>query len=171
MPDTTSATVSGDTPSAENKDPQKVTKAEHEDAVKAVTGQFAPAPPEDQEGVVTRTRDLPSETAKTATLVEETQAALTGGSDINPFTASLASEERAQKFVRTLANGKTEAILEGQPAAPTFPPDDGGYNPEKRTHAGPAGAMTPQAAEAHVLSGTDRDSDLPPGWREEHRVS
>ncbi len=64
MPDTTSATVSGDTPSAENKDPLKVSAAEHKDAVAAVKGEFAPVPPEDQEGVVLTTRDLPSERMK-----------------------------------------------------------------------------------------------------------
>lgn len=168
MPDTTSATVSGDTPSAENKDATKVSSAEHKDAVKAVTGQFAAAPPEDQEGVVVTTRDLPSERAKTEALVEETEKALNGGDDVSPFRASLDGPERDQKFVHTLANGKTEAVLAEAPAMPTFPPDDGGYNPEKRTHAGPGGAITPQAAEAHRLSGTG--DDVPHGFRESDRV-
>lgn len=171
MPDTTSApTVSGDTPSAENKDPNKVTAAEHKDAVAAAAGAFAPVPPEDQEGVVVTTRDLPSERAKTETLVEESDKALTGGGSDgeNPFTATVAGKERDQKFVRTLANGKTEAIVAEAPALPTFPPDDGGYNPEKRTHAAPGNAITPQAAEAHRLSGTA--SDVPLGWRESQRV-
>jgi hypothetical protein len=164
VPDTTSATVSGDTPSAENKDPLKVTKAEHDEAVKAVRGEFAPVPPEQQEGVVLTTRDLPSERAKTETLVDEVKGASA------PFTASLDGEEREQRFVRTLANGKTEALLEDAPAFPSFPPDDGGYNPEKRTHAGPGGTITPQAATAHEISRTAGASDVPAGFRESDRV-
>jgi hypothetical protein len=164
VPDTTSATVSGDTPNTENKDPLKVTKAEHDEAVQAVRGEFAPVPPEEQEGVVRTTRDLPSEQAKTATLVDEVKGASA------PFTATIDGDEREQEFVHTLANGKTEAVVKAPAALPTFPPDDGGYNPEKRTHAGPAGTITPQAATAHEISGTAGGSDVPHGFRESDRV-
>jgi hypothetical protein len=164
VPDTTSATVSGDTPSAENKDPLKITKAEHDEAVQAVRGEFAPVPPEDQEGVVRTTRDLPSEQAKTATLVEEVEGASA------PFTATIDGDEPKQKFVHTLSNGKTEAVLAEPAALPMFPPDDGGYNPEKRTHAGPGGAITPQAAEAHRISQEVTGDGVPRGFREGDRV-
>jgi hypothetical protein len=163
VPDTTSATVSGDTPSAENKDPKKITDAEHKDAVQAVQGAFAAKPPEDQEGVVVTTADLPSERAKVETLVEETRGANA------PFTATLGADESKQKFVHKLANGKTEAVVEAPAPLPVFPPDDGGYNPEKRTHAGPGGAITPQAAEAHELSRQTTDG-VPQGFRESDRV-
>ena len=166
MADTTTEaqTVSGNAPSAENSDPNRVTAAEHKDAVAAVRGEFAPVPVEDAEGVVRTTRDLPSERAKTEKLVEEV------GDATAPFTESLGSEERDQKFKRTLANGKTEAVVAEQPPFPTTPPDDGGYNPEKRTHAYAGNAITPQAATAHTLSGTAGKSDVPTGWREEDRV-
>jgi len=134
----------------------------HAEAVKAVTGQSAPETPQEQvdngDAIVT-TRDLDSEQKSTEKLVAETEKGL----------AKAQGDEQKQRFVHTLQNGKTEAVLDTAASRAAFPPDDGGYNPEKRTHAGPAGSMTPQAADAHRVSQAVT-GEVPAGFKESDRV-
>lgn len=129
------------------------TTSGHGEAVKAVSGQLDPEE-------VRTTRDLKSEQQKDKKLDEEASKAL---GDENPFTASLEGKERKQRAVRTLANGKTEALLEEAPAAPVFPPDDGGYNPERRFYAGPDNTKVPSAIGKNRTTSTP----VPVGWRED----
>ena len=140
--------------SAENSDPTKITAAEHKDAVKVVSGQVTAEQEIAEKPKVLTTRDLPSEMAKDAKLDEEVAQ------------AQGEAEEREQLYVRTLANGKTEAVLAAAPPLNQFPPDDGGYNPEKRTHAGPGGTKVPSA----VGKNRTTPNDVPVGWKPEHKV-
>lgn len=125
------------------------------EAVKAVTGQV------DRDEIKT-TGDLKSEQDKNEKLDKETTKAI--GGDLNPHTASgFGPKERKQRAVRTLANGKTEAVLEEAPPVPSFVPDDGGYNPERRFYAGPSETKVPSAVGKNATSG---DSDLiAAGWK------
>ena len=134
----------------------------HAEAVKAVTGQSAPETPQEQvdDGAIVTTRDLDSEQKSTEKLMAETEKGLAKASG---------DTEQKQRFVHTLENGKTEAVLESGAAGLRFPPDDGGYNPEKRTHAGPAGTMTPQSADAHRQSQAVT-GEVPTGFKESDRV-
>ena len=121
----------------------------HKEAVEAVTGNADP------DEIVT-TRDLASQQDKDAKLDAE------AGGAAAPFTASLDGDEQPQVAVRTLPNGKTEALLEEAPAKPVFPPDDGGYDPEKRTFAGPEGTKVPSAVDKNQApqdQGRWRDAD------------
>ena len=136
----------------------------HAEAVKAVAGQLAPEVLEQKEPEGVRvTRDLKSEQQKDEKLDKEVLDAM-GGSTNPSVSGPLGGEEREQRAVRTLANGKTEALLEKAPVLPPFPPDDGGYNPEKRTHAGPAGTKVPSAVGKNVP--TVDGEPIPVGWRE-----
>ena len=125
------------------------------EAVKAVAGQV------DRDEIKT-TADLKSEQDANEKLDKETVKAL--GGDLNPHVASgFGAKERKQRAVRTLANGKTEAVLEEAPPVPSFVPDDGGYNPERRFYAGPSETKVPSAVGKNTASG---DSDLiAAGWK------
>jgi hypothetical protein len=121
----------------------------HKEAVEAVAGQADP-------DEIQTTRDLASEQAKDAKLDEE------AGGVAGVFTASLGSEEQEQLAVHTLENGKTEALLREPDALPTFPPDDGGYNPEKRVFAGPDGTKVPSAVGKNTPAQGDSNSPFKP---------
>ena len=126
----------------------------HAGAVKAVKGDVDPE-------VVPTTHELPVERKKDEKLDKET------GGAAAPFTASIDDpKERKVRAKRTLANGKTEAVLEEAPATPVFPPDDGGYNPEKRTHAGPDGTKVPSAVGKNVTGSADNADLTTAGWKD-----
>jgi hypothetical protein len=139
----------------------------HAEAVKAVAGALAPETPQEQaveDGAIVVTRDLDSEQAKDEKLDKEITKAM--GGTLNAVDRELGGEEREQLAVRTLANGKTEALLAKPAPVPPFPPDDGGYNPEKRQFAGPAGTKVPSAVGKNTP--TVAGEPLPAGWKPEH---